>query len=114
MKESIHQNLKILYSFENDREIISEFEKLDIEQGASADQKYFWIYFNKENCELEKLQFLSMQRDDKIERREFSQGELEFDLEQARFMKENTESILKITKNLTDQYKSSIIEYFKN
>lgn len=77
-------NNKYLFAFENEHSLIFETKLLNMPEGSTPDQVYFWIEFNKKSNSCQHLNFVSMQKEP-TQIREFKEGRLEFNNEKASF-----------------------------
>lgn len=68
---------KTLFLLEADAFSLAEIKLLDVQSDDPA-EVYFWLRFDKASHTLEKLDFVSMNKDGDEQQREFRQGRLQF------------------------------------
>jgi hypothetical protein len=68
---------KPLFLLEADAFSLVEIKLLDVQSDDPA-QVYFWLRFDKADSTLDKLDFVSMQKGEAAQQREFQQGTLQF------------------------------------
>jgi hypothetical protein len=74
-------NFDCLFYFSSDSTILIEIKRLDLAHSAPLSDVYKWLVI--ENQTVRALTFVSMNKFDAKETREFSEGELSFDSESA-------------------------------
>ncbi|MEX0595013.1 MAG: hypothetical protein WD512_00825, partial [Candidatus Paceibacterota bacterium] len=111
--DKIFESLKLLYSFESDSLIISEFKRKDVKESRPPEERFFWLLFNKESKKLNRLDFVSMESEKSIEKRTFSEGNLAFTSSNGYFQDDSGEYKLYSQKVLGDDYKKMVLSYFK-
>ncbi len=112
--KNVFEKLEVLYAFENDKKIISEFKRNDIAAGSCPDKIYFWMEYIKSCKSLERLEFISMNSSGRFEERVFTQGHLEFSSEKASFSNHGNIENFKILSEYDETFKQSVLKYFEN
>jgi hypothetical protein len=77
--------IDFLYYFESDDYCLIETKRTDLPSDAALSEIYKWLIFDGKSEKFEVLGFRSMVKEENREKRSFTQGELQFDKEQAEF-----------------------------
>jgi hypothetical protein len=117
------ENYQILYLFENLELIISEIKDRSVDESMPPHKRFFWFLYDKNENHLIKLDFVSMLKRDShdsseyLEERVFEQGHFKFNKNEGVFkfkIKSNQKNfVLKSTSNIQNNFKMSILEYFR-
>ena len=81
--------IEFLYYFDSDEYCLMETKRTDLPYEATLSEIYKWLLFDRKTKKFETLGFRNMVKEENREMRSFTQGELQFDKEQAEFLYQN-------------------------
>ncbi|SHF87421.1 hypothetical protein [Dysgonomonas macrotermitis] len=106
-------NYKVLYHFENEKVAIVEIKRNGLINADKA-QEYLWLFYDKPNDMLSKLEFVSMDSNDSGESRKFENATIEFNLQSATFKEKGKVlklDVINADKSLSTALKEAIGDY---
>lgn len=106
----------VLFAFESDEFIISEFKRTDVDPSLPPEHLFYWMLFDKSSRLITRLDFVSMDSETDLEKRTFKQGQLEFNHSKATFNYQDKElSLDPIEKEqFSGHYKKKAYQFFES